>query len=327
MKIYWNPMVGVLLSAFLISLSAGAASNTAAATGGQTSTISVADNTNPVLKFIKSNGRASYSILVGGPNTKSLTGTVSTEGEKTGAGPAWNFVHYPSVGAKIAGTWSTSFTAPAVQSLQSKERRGPSNADNWNWTDPYLTLTNASIVAGSKGRTSWNLYGYLRYYFPFSNSTNRAVDATSPREAGNGQIRLFMTPSITRSDLEFSLLSFVQYRLAELSNAERTKRTGSSTREDYYVYLIPNLAYSVTPKFQPYVEYSTGAIRHKNTGNWIHSQGHPDGRKNASTGETIAVGANLFPTKRLSLTPAYATTPELRLNRASFTLFASYKLL
>ncbi|NUM88187.1 MAG: hypothetical protein HUU37_03195 [Bdellovibrionales bacterium] len=326
----WNPVAGALIGAlFLFSLVAGASSSSAAAAQPQTSTAATPEKSNPVMTILKEKGKASYSILASGPNTKSLTGTTSTEGEKTGSGPAWNVVHYPAIGAKLGGTWSLVLTAPAAQSFTSSERRAQSGSENLVWSDPYLTLTNGSVLSGSKGKTSWNLFSYLRYYFPFSRSTNRAMRSTSSaaREAGNGQFRLFMTPSISRGSLEFSLQSFLQYRLAGLSHAERTTLTGDGTHEDYYVYLIPNLAYSVTPKFQPYIEYSTGAIRHKTTGRWVHSRSHPEGRKNASTGESIAVGANLFPTKRLSLTPAYETTPELRLNRASFSLFASYRLL
>ena len=296
--------LALLWSSASMAASSGSAAPAATATASSTST-----STSFKERYLK-NVSASHSLELWNSSTKAPSGNLDGKGNNL------MVAHYTQVAYKLPNNFGISLTNLIFQTFN-RDR----NDDKLNFSDPYFTFSNSKII--NNGDKGFNLYGYLRYYVPISGATKAATLAGSPKDTGNGRFRLLLAPSQTLfgGKMEASLSTSIYYRLAQNSTHDRVLKTGSGLQNDYYVYYAPNLAWNVNDKTQLYVEYFSGYISHYNNGKM------PRDRKNAATGEYIGLGANLTPSKMVTVTPSLAWGPKFLLDNASIGLFTTIKLL
>lgn len=248
------------------------------------------------LSKIRQNMRASYQMWLYGMNTRAMSGNLD------GSGTNLNITHYATLGYKVSRKWSVSVTQPFNQTIDEKPA---SEVDPVVSLDPYITFSNASITKSDRYGT--NLSGYIRYYAPLSRSTNRAANAGARSDAGNGALRLLVTPSKTFMDgaLTVSGTTLLQYRFPGNSSAERAARGGSAIREDYYILFNPSVAYAISSKVEAYVEYASGYLRHSTDGKFSKFN-------DPVYGQYISPGINWQASKRLALNPYLSVGPVFR---------------
>lgn len=261
--------------------------------------------------FIK-NVRAFYEGYLSGPSAKSLSGN------KDGSGTNLSILHTFGVGYRVGNGWSLGFTQGFSQTIDEKPS---SEGDPWVANDPYVSVSNSSLWKNEK--YGMNLYGYVRYYMPFSRATNRGADAAAVRDSGLGSVRFYLNPTKTWLDgkLTFNGVMLFQARLPKRSNADRLAANGSETREDFFFLFDPILAYTLNPKLEVYIEYATGYLRHTTDGK-LSKLNNPSDGQYAATGLYILVG------KKLLLNPFASVGPVFRgVKNADFGLIANYTFL
>lgn len=300
----------LLAAAILSTLSAtvAVAEDSTATTnaGSQQSTFSLES-------ILAKKAKANYLLWLSGPKWKALDGT---EGE----GKSLTLQHFPSIGYKISSKWSVSATQMMTQAFDSDPSK-----EHWTMNDPYFTFSNNNITSSSKYGTS--LSGYIRYYAPFSQATNRGVAKYS--DQGNGAIRLLLTPTKTFMDGAISLtgVTLVQTKLAKSTEAERAANpankghVGDGIREDYKFAFNPALEYDPSSKFGVYLEYFTGYFRHNTAGHWTTFN-------NADTGQYLSPGINWMPTKKVLVNPYLSWGPtSYQINNADIGVQVQYTFL
>ncbi len=301
----WIARLSLIIVA-LFALSAYAEDSTATASTS-TSTTSFKQ------KYLKNVG-ASYTVELYGVGMQSLTGDLD------GKGNSYNAIHYPSISYKFDRPGIKLSAAGQISQTFNKNR----DADMVDFLDPYLTVSKADLYKDEVRGIS--VLGYIRYYVPVSKGARESYQlaAKAANDQGNGKFRVLLAPTKTflNGKAEFTFLTSYYYRLAKNSSAERAALTGSPFRNDMYFYYDPQLAWNLSTKVQPYVEYVSGLLKHSTNGNWTR------GRKHPSDGEYVGLGANFFPTKEISLTSELTWgPPEMVLNNGGIYLAASIKLL
>ena len=259
--------------------------------------------------------KASYMLWLTGPKWKAIDGT-------EGDGKSLALTHFPSLGYKISSKWSASVTQMMTQSFDSD-----SSKEHWVMNDPYISFSNSNITSSSKYNTS--LAGYVRYYAPFSQSTNKKVGSYT--DQGNGAVRVAFMPTKTFLDgaLSISSTDLFQYRLArssaheraDLTNGANSKRAGDSAREDYKFLFDNSIEYDFNSKIGVYLEYSTAAFRH-NTNGQLTTFNDPD------TGQYVSPGVNWAPTKKVLVNPYISWGPtSYQINNADVGVVVQYTFL
>jgi len=297
-----------LVAAFaIVSLPAHAETATASAAPAAQSSTSGFD-----LSKIRQNMRASYQMWLYGMNTRAMSGNVD------GSGTNLNITHYTTLGYKVSRKWSVSVTQPFNQVIDEKPA---SEVDPLVALDPYITFSNASITKSERYGT--NLSGYVRYYAPFSRSTNRAADRGARTDAGNGALRLLVTPSKTFMDgaLTVAATTLVHFRLPGNSSAERAAKSGSAIHENYYILLNPSVSYALSSKVEAYVEYASGYLRHSTDGKFSKFN-------DPVYGQYVSPGINWQASKRLALNPYMSVGPVFRgVKNTDIGLIGTYSFL
>jgi hypothetical protein len=236
-----------------------------------------------VLQTIRKNIRGTYVNEFSGPTIRSLSGNTD------GGGTNLQMIHYMALSYKIGSKWSVGLTQPFYQRIDEKPS---TEVDPFEASDPYFTVTNPKIWGSEK--YGWNLYGYARYYIPVSRATRQTADAASPKDNGNGRVRLFLNPTKTFLDgaVSLNLQTLFQYRLASRNNADRTAANGNSKRDDLIFVFDPILAYTFNDTYDAYLEYSFD-MSHSTSGHWTYW------RKS----DYISLGSDVNVTKKLLLNP------------------------
>ncbi|RYZ99952.1 MAG: hypothetical protein EOP11_18840 [Proteobacteria bacterium] len=271
---------------------------------------------------ITKNMRAFYEMWLRGMNTQSLSGNVG------GTGTSLAINHTFGLGYRINPKWAIGFTQGFTQSIDDKPT---AEKDPWIANDPYLALSNVSILKNEA--YGLNLFGYVRYYLPISRATRQNADKAAAGEAGNGSLRLYLNPTKTWLDgkltLNFVLLG--QYRLAARSDGDRIaastkeengqKVEGNPYRDDFYFIVNPLLAYTLSSTAEVYLEYATGLLNHSTSGA-LSKLNDP------SNGQYVSVGTNLLVGKKLLLNPYLSAGPVFRgVKNTDIGLIASYTFL
>jgi hypothetical protein len=268
------------------------------ASAPSTSTSSSGDT----LAKIRKNLRGNYQLWFRGPRTTTLSGNTSGDGMSLLA------THYLGLGYKVGSKWTVSATQSFTQNIDeiSSLSDDPVNGvDPFVANNPYLTVSNARIWASDRYGSS--LSGYLRYYAPFSRSAQRGADAASPNDAGNGSIRLLMTPSKSWRDgaLTFSSAFFLEYKLAARTSNERRIANGNPYRNDMVFLITPTISYAFSSAFEGYLEYGFD-LTHSTKGNVFTKWG------TYKDTDYLSPGANITVTKRLSLNPFLEFSPRIK---------------
>lgn len=287
-----------------------------------TSTVVVPTTTVPATSTVSANSpavtitknmRAFYEMWLRGMNTQALSGNVS------GGGTALAINHTFGVGYRLGSKWAVGFTQGFTQSIDDKPT---AEKDPWVANDPYLMVSNTSLYKNEK--YGINVFGYMRYYLPFSRATNQNVVKAARTEAGAGSVRLYVNPSKTWLDgkLTLNLVTLAQYRLATRSDADRAAaNSGSSAREDWFFIFDPLLEYTLVDWASIYLEYATGYIKHS-------TDGHFSKLNDASDGQYVSVGSNILVGKKLLLNPYLSAGPVFRgVKNTDIGLIASYTFL
>jgi len=256
----------------------------------------------------KSNIRAGYDMEFYGPSIKSLSGN------SAGAGTNLTINHYFGIGYKLPGSWAWGLKQSFTQSIDEV----PSAAkDPFVTNDPYMTVVNSKIIGSEKYGT--NLLAYLRYYAPFSRATSKETNKVGRKDAGNGRFRFLVSPSKSwlDGDLNLSLTSFLQYRMASNSDSARQTRNNSPHRDDLTFVFDPTLSYSITKEIGVYLEYAFD-MNHSTEGKWTSYK----------LQDYVALGGNFQATKKLLLNPYISSAPARNeFQYASVGLTAVYKFL
>lgn len=295
----------------ILALAAALALHTAVAVADSsgTETPAAASSSSDILGKLKKNAKANYLAWLTGPNSRALSGNVA------GEGTALTITHYPAVGYRLGSKWTMMITQPFTQSIDEKPS---TEQDPFLANDPYITFSNSRILHSDKYGT--NLFGYIRYYAPFSRATRDGYNAGSFRDRGNGVIRFYMNPSKTFMDgaLTLNFVTLLNYSLPGNSAAERAakssrevakggtpnKYTGTGVREDFYFVIDPSIAYALSDKVEVYLEYATGYIRHTTDGK-LSKMNHPTDGQYISPGLNITVGKNVFLNPYVSFGPVF----------------------
>ncbi len=270
-------------------------------------------STSSALEALKKKVKLSYQAWLSGPTAKSLSGN------SDGNGTNLTLTHYVGTGYRITKALSINVTQPFQQKI---DEQPASVVDPLTSLDPYMTLSHGSIAGSEKYGTS--LSGYLRYYMPLSRATNKSANAFSANDAGNGAVRLLVTPSKSFMDgaLSISGTTLVHYRLAKQSSQERAVAKGTGTRNDYYFLFNPSISYDISSKVGVYVEYATGTLTHNTgDGNWTKLN-------NADLGQYISPGINWQASKRLGVNPYVSWGPVFRgVKNTNIGVIATYTFL
>jgi hypothetical protein len=265
-----------------------------------------------LLAKMRKNVRGNYQLWFRGPRTTTLSGNTN------GAGMNLIATHYLGLGYKVGSKWSVSATQSFTQNIDEIQN---TTKDPFVANNPYLTVSNSRIWASDRYGTS--LSGYLRYYAPLSRSAQRAADLAEVDEAGNGSIRLLLTPSKSWMDgnLTFSATSLVEYRLAARTSAERQTIKDSPYRNDMIFLITPTLSYAFNSVVEGYLEYGFD-LTHSTKGNVFTKWG-----KYKDT-DYLSPGANITVTKRLSLNPFLEFAPRVKdAKDMAINIVALYSLL
>jgi opacity protein-like surface antigen len=273
---------------------------------------STASAASPAVSITK-NMRAFYEMWLRGMNTQALSGNVS------GGGTSLAITHTFGVGYRLGSKWAIGLTQGFTQTIDEKPA---SEKDPWVANDPYLMVSNTSLYKNEK--YGFNLFGYVRYYLPFSRASSQNVAKAARTDAGLGSVRLYLNPTKTWLDgkLTLNLVTLLQYRLASRSDADRAAANkGSSAREDWYFLFDPILAYTLNSWAEVYLEYATGYLRHS-------TDGHFTKLNDASDGQYVSLGSNLLVGKKLLLNPYLSAGPVFRgVKNTDIGLIASYTFL
>lgn len=256
----------------------------------------------------KSNFRSGYDMEFEGPTVKSLSGNTA------GAGTSLKITHYAGIGYKLPGNWAWGLKQSFTQLI---DEAPSATSDPFVSNDPYMTVVNSKVIGSEKYGT--NLLAYLRYYAPFSRATSQETNNVGRKDAGNGRVRFTIIPSKTwlDGDLELTLATFLQYRMASNSKSARQARNNSPHRDDLIFVFDPILAYSFTKEVAAYVEYAFD-MNHSTEGKWTSYK----------LQDAVVLGGNFQATKKLLLNPYVSSAPNRNeFQNASVGLNAYYKFL
>lgn len=293
----------------ILGLALAAALTTAPMAFADTTTTATSSATSSAPAPITKNMKAFYEMWLYGPNIQSLSGNVD------GTGMNLNILHTFGVGYRLPDNWSVGLTQGFSQTIDEKAR---SEGDPWVANDPYVSLSNTSLWKDEK--RGMNIYGYVRYYAPFSRATNQTADKAGVQDSGYGSVRFYLNPTKTWLDgkLTFNGVMLFQARLPKRSNAARMTANGQETREDFYLLFDPILAYTLSSKLEVYAEWTTGYLRHKTDGSF--------GR--IKDNQYTSVGFNILVGKRMLLNPYASAGPKFRgLKNTDLGLIANYTFL
>ncbi len=137
--------------------------------------------------------------------------TQALSGNKDGTGTALAINHTFGVGYRLSKKWSIGLTQSFTQSIDDVPS---TEKDPFVANDPYLMVSNTSLWNSEK--YGMNVFGYIRYYFPFSRATSQTVAKAGAKDAGMGSVRVYVNPTKTWLDgrLTLNLVTFAQFRLA-----------------------------------------------------------------------------------------------------------------
>lgn len=271
---------------------------------------STSSSTSQLLEKIGKNIKAVYEVDLTGPNTSALSGN------KDGT-TQLKLAHYPSVGYRIGSKWKVSVTQPFTQLIDNKPE---SEAQAFTTGDPYMTFANSRILGSD--RYNANLSGFVRYYAPLSQANISARKAASPKDTGNGRVRIFLDPSISflGGDLSFDLTHNLYLRLASRNDQDRIAANGNPYRNDMDYLPDFYVNYQLTKSLQPYIEFAA-LLHHTTDGHWTHFNTPDDGF-------SINPGVNIAVSKKLLIIPSATFGPKFTgLANAGLTLQTIYTFL
>jgi hypothetical protein len=243
-----------------------------------------ASSSSSVLQTIRKNIRGTYINEFSGPTLRALSGNTD------GGGTSLQMIHYIAMSYKLGSKWSVGLTQPFYQRIDEKPS---TEVDPFEASDPYFTVTNPKVWSNEK--YGMGLYAYARYYIPVSRATRQAADAASPKDNGNGRIRLFLNPTKTFLDgaLTLNLQTLFQYRLPTHNDADRAAANKGVSKRDNLIFVFdPILAYTFNDTYDAYLEYAFD-MTHSTDGRWTYWR----------KGDYVSLGSDINVTKKLILNP------------------------
>lgn len=241
---------------------------------------------------------ASYTSALGGSTLHRPNGNVDGRGRNL----SWE--NSAEITYKPASDWRIKVGGGVMRFFRPKDGKNP--RPDTDLIDPFLHLSRKRIVDVS----GFSLDARVRYYFPLSHGTRSTIGRAN--DSGRGTLNFGVFPHWSLLDGVLALAHFVEadYRLDKRAAADR---------ENYAVKTGLNVSYAIRRHLSTSLEYTTGSLRHSNSGRWSKVKDR----------QRIIAGMSIKPLNGLSVNPtlAWGANKSFRLNRAELGLGATYDFL
>jgi hypothetical protein len=241
---------------------------------------------------------ASYTSALGGSTLHRPNGNLDGRGRNL----SWE--NSAEITYKPSKDWRIKLGGGVMRFFRPQDSKNP--RPDTDLIDPFLHLSRKRLVDIS----GFTLAARVRYYFPVSHGTKSTVGRANDSGRGTLNFGVFPHWSVFDGDLAFAHFVEADYRL---------DKRAAANRENYSVKTGLNISYALSRYLSASGEYTTGNLRHSNSGRWSKLRDR----------QRIIAGMNIKPLIGLSVNPtlAWGANKTFRLNRAELGLGATYEFL
>lgn len=253
----------------------------------------------PAPEVFKPGLKLGYDSIFDGGTLNELDGEAAAD--EPGSNLNWH--HLPRIGWKFTKNFSLNLQQDITQFLGPQEKAAADRKEWLVFNDPYVTAAWGSVFSTDK----LSIPAYIRYYVPFSRASASSLGNAKGRDQTNGKFRFQFVPIYNPTPaIELSMLNRLIYLVPGVSQDYRNI-AGLGDRQDFALLFVPQVAYNLTPTFQPYLAYATGYLYHTRRTNHMSKLNHP------SDGQYVELGFNY------SVTPKWTVNPMIDIGNACGT--------